>query len=196
MCSANSMEHSYTQLRAGMVGGLNPIPTPPQPMQTSLWKCTPVNLCLLRNCWRACFYVITSESCFMCAEWLPYTLAVQNTLQQLGLHTVHNQSTPLRVEVMTSTHPAHPAFNLFFFLFYAELHIPWLLNARGTFGEWGKQLKLLQLIVAKDSRESTLHGPVSIHPFWRCSTVTSCVSWVLHLRVLNMTTSFVPSHSP
>lgn len=117
MCSANSMEHSYTQLRAGMVGGLNPIPTPPQPMQTSLWKCTPVNLCLLRNCWRACFYVITSESCFMCAEWLAYTLAVQNTLQQLGLHTVHNQSTPLRVEVMTSTHPAHPAFNLFFFPF-------------------------------------------------------------------------------
>lgn len=28
MYSANSMEHSYTRLRAGMVGGLNPIPTP------------------------------------------------------------------------------------------------------------------------------------------------------------------------
>lgn len=79
---------------------------------------------------------------------------MQNTLQQLRLHTVHNQSTPLRVEVMTST---HPAFNLFFFFFFnVELHIPWLLNARAAFGEWEKQLKVLQLAVAKNSRESTL----------------------------------------
>lgn len=85
---------------------------------------------------------------------------MQNTLQQLGLHAVHNQSAPLRVEVMTST---HPAFNLF----YVELHIPWLLIARGAFGEWGKQLKALQFPMTRDSSKSTLFGLVSIHPSWR-----------------------------
>lgn len=84
---------------------------------------------------------------------------MQNTLQQLRLHTVHNQSAPLWVEVMTST---HPAFNLF----YVELHIPWLLIAGGAFGEKGKPLEVLLFPMARDSRKSLFPGPVSAHPFW------------------------------
>lgn len=84
---------------------------------------------------------------------------MQNTLQQLRLHAVHNQSAPFWVEVMTST---HPAFNVF----YVELHIPWLLIAGGAFGEQGKPVEVLLFPMARDSRKSPFCGLVSTHPFW------------------------------
>ena len=112
---------------------------------------------------------------------------MQNTLQQLRLHAVHNQSAPLWVEVMTST---HPAFNLF----CMELHIPWLLIARGAFGEQGKQVKVLLLPMARDSRKALYVAWCPYIPS-ACLQITggaviSHILWVLHLLAVNTATSF------
>lgn len=126
----------------------------------------------------------------MCAEWLAYTLAVQNTLQQLRLHAVHNHSAPLWVEVMTST---HPAFNLF----YVELHIPWPLIAGGAFGERGKPVEILLFPLARDCRKSLFCGLVSSHPLWMTaekrqgSDILPFV--IVHLLAVRLANSFETS---
>lgn len=83
---------------------------------------------------------------------------MQNTLPAAQVTRGAQSVTPLRLEVMTST---HPAFNLS----YMELHIPWLLLAGGAFGEQGKQVEVLLFPMATDSRKRPLCGLVSIHPF-------------------------------
>lgn len=121
---------------------------------------------------------------------------MQNTLQQLRLHAVHNQSAPLWVEVMTST---HPAFNLF----YVELHIPWLLIAGGAFGEQGKPVEVL-FPMARDSRKCSFSGPVSAHPLWMAAEKRQghgiLPFVVVHLLAVQVASSFeasgMGSHSP